>query len=83
MLEGAPTRDSIVLLRDFNNHVCNDRKTWKGGTGRNSLPNLNHLNALVSTRGVSGIDQEEEFLGFPAQTAAPAPQMAINYVLLY
>ena len=41
VLESAHTRDSIILLEDFNAHVSNDRATWRGVIGRNGLPDLN------------------------------------------
>lgn len=36
VMDGAPTGESIVLLRYFNTHVGNDSETW-----RTSLPDLN------------------------------------------
>ena len=39
--ECAPTGDSIILLGDFNAHVCNDNETWRGMTGKNGLLHLN------------------------------------------
>ncbi|KAK3560282.1 hypothetical protein QTP86_004212 [Hemibagrus guttatus] len=41
VLGGATTRDSIVLLGDFNAHVSNDSDTWRGVIGRNGPPDLN------------------------------------------
>lgn len=41
MLEGGPVRDYIVLLGDIYTHAGNDSVTWRGVTGRNSLPDLN------------------------------------------
>ena len=41
VVESAHTRDSIVLLGDFNIHVGNDSATWRGVIGRNRLPDLN------------------------------------------
>lgn len=40
MLEGGPVRDHIVLLGNIYTHAGNDSVTWRGVTGRNSLPDL-------------------------------------------
>lgn len=37
LLNGAPTRDSIVLLGDFDAHVGNDSDTWRGMIGGMAL----------------------------------------------
>lgn len=37
MLKGATCSESIFLLGDFNAHVGNDSKTWRGVIGRNNL----------------------------------------------
>ncbi|KAK3517179.1 hypothetical protein QTP70_000772 [Hemibagrus guttatus] len=47
VLEGAPTGDSILLLRDFNAHVGNDSDTWRGVIGRNGPPDLNSSSVLL------------------------------------
>ena len=47
VLYGAPVRDSVVLLGDFNKHIVNDGDTWRGVIGRNGLPNLNLSGGLL------------------------------------
>ncbi|KAI3374951.1 hypothetical protein L3Q82_021476 [Scortum barcoo] len=47
VLDSALTGDSIVLLGDFQGHVGNDSNTWRGVTGRNSLPDLNPSDVLL------------------------------------
>ena len=47
VVESAPTRDSAVLLGDFNAHVGSDRVTWRGLIGRNGLPDLNPSGVLL------------------------------------
>ena len=47
VLESAPTRDSVILLRDFNAHVSSDSITWRGVIGMNGLPNLNPSGVLL------------------------------------
>lgn len=41
VLEGLPSGDPKVLLRDFYTHVGNSGVTWRGMIGSNSLPDLN------------------------------------------
>lgn len=43
MLEGAPPRDCVVLLADFNAHVGNSSETWRDVIGRNGLADLNQV----------------------------------------
>ena len=38
VLESDPTRDSIILLGDFNAHMDSDCVTWRGVIGRKGLP---------------------------------------------
>ncbi|KAK3525086.1 hypothetical protein QTP86_014816, partial [Hemibagrus guttatus] len=47
VLEGALTRDSIVLLGEFNAHVGNDSDTWRSMIGRNGPPDLNSSGVLL------------------------------------
>lgn len=47
VLEGAPTRDSIVLRVDLNAYVGNDCDSCKGVTGRNGLLDLNPSGAVI------------------------------------
>lgn len=47
MLEGAPPRDPVVLLGDFNTHVSKDSETWMGVIGRNGLQDLNPSGVLL------------------------------------
>lgn len=46
VLERSRTRDSIVLLGDFN-AVGNDSVAWTGGIGRNGFPNINQSGILL------------------------------------
>lgn len=37
-LEKIQSRNSLVLVGDFNTHRGSDGETWRGRTGKNSLP---------------------------------------------
>ena len=47
VMNGAPVRDSVVLLGDFNAYVSNDGDTWRRMVGRNGLPDLNQSGCLL------------------------------------
>lgn len=51
VLEGVPSRDSLVLLDDFNAHVSDDGVIRKWGIGRNAFPYLN-LNGVLLVIGL-------------------------------
>lgn len=46
--ERVLTRDSVLLLGDLNTLLNNDGETWRGGIGRNNLPDLNPSGVLLS-----------------------------------
>uniref|UniRef100_A0A3B3QR52 Endonuclease/exonuclease/phosphatase domain-containing protein n=1 Tax=Paramormyrops kingsleyae TaxID=1676925 RepID=A0A3B3QR52_9TELE len=47
VFQSTPPGDSLVLLGDFNAHVCNDSETWSGVIGRNGPPDLNPSGVLL------------------------------------
>lgn len=47
VLDGTPSRDSVVLLGDFKAHVGNNSETWKGVIGTNGLLHLNLSSGVV------------------------------------
>ena len=47
VLENAPSGDSLILLADFNAHIGNDSKTWRGVVGKNGPTDLKSVSGLL------------------------------------
>ena len=82
VLQKVTSAESILLLGDFNVHVCTDTKTWKGVIGRQGDSDINRngscLRQLYFTNGLCiGIP----FIGTRVFSSKPGTEIRWNSVL--